>query len=107
MSGSTEIGVAYNMLNDGIVVISGIDLPRTPTAARRVDGDIAGEASARLSEERQRLIAGKLRLNSSGDEKFYTQKAFMGAYAFEASPLVNAFCIHGGPDPAQDGDGDE
>ncbi|MEX6725883.1 PD-(D/E)XK nuclease family protein [Parapedomonas caeni] len=82
--------VAYHLLNDGGVLINGADDLHSPHV-EVIDGDIAGNALARIESRFSHLKDGLLESNTIEDEKFYKTKASLGVYAFSASPLVKAF----------------
>jgi hypothetical protein len=88
--------VAYHLLNDGGVLINGAD-GLDPTFVEVIEGNIAEHATARLLVRFNNLRAGLIETNTSGDEKFYKNKAYLGVYALNSSPLVKTFMREDGP----------
>ena len=66
---------------------------------RVVEGDIAGEALARISQRVAEVRAGVLRLNRTGDREFFEKKAGLTPYALDKSPLIDFFSL---PDEEQE-----
>jgi hypothetical protein len=100
-------GVAYHLMNDGVVLVSGLpDLSSGPLVEVMKD-DIAREAMGRLRETAGEVRAGRLRLNAAGDETTTQKRRHMGLYAFESSPLVRAFMISDGGEDQDDGGADD
>ena len=99
--------VAYHLLNDGGVLINGAD-GLDPTFVEVIEGDIAENATVQLKARFQKLRAGLVETNTSGDEKFYKNKAYLGVYALSSSPLVKTFMREAGqPAVASGGANDE
>jgi hypothetical protein len=69
---------------------------------RVIEGDIAGEALARIGQRIAEVRAGTLILNRAGDQEFFEKKAGLTPYALETSPLIGLFSL-----PDEDDDPDE
>jgi hypothetical protein len=69
---------------------------------RVVEGDIAGEALARIGQRIAEVRSGKLTLNRAGDQEFFEKKAGLTPYALDKSPLIGLFSL-----PDEDDDADE
>ena len=86
--------VAYHLLNDGGILVNGAsDL--TDAHVEIVEGDIAENARALIEERLRQLRAGQMVTNTADDEKFFKNKASLGVYALDSSPLVRAFMREG------------
>ncbi|KPH67129.1 PD-(D/E)XK nuclease family protein [Novosphingobium sp. ST904] len=91
LSGWTKLpAVAYHTLNDGNVLLNGID-EFDSAEVELVAGDIAEHALALISARFDALKAGRLDTNTTADEKFFQRSAALGTYALEDSPLIAAF----------------
>jgi hypothetical protein len=91
LSGWSELpAVAYHTLNDGNVLLNGID-EFDSAEVELVAGDIAEHALALISARFDALKAGRLDTNTTADEKFFQRSAALGTYALEDSPLITAF----------------
>ncbi len=95
-----RIGVAYHTTRDGTVLLHGLSLAAPPAGVEVIDADISTAATARITEEIARLRAGRLHLTGE-DELALLEKAGVGLYAMETSPLVSHFTP---PAPAQESD---
>ncbi|AVA13494.1 hypothetical protein C3E99_06225 [Sphingopyxis sp. MG] len=82
--------VAYHTLNDGNVLLNGID-ELDSAEVELVAGDIAEHALALISARFDALKAGRLDTNTTADEKFFQRSAALGTYALDDSPLIAAF----------------
>lgn len=82
--------VAYHTLNDGNVLLNGID-EFDCAEVELVAGDIAEHALALISARFDALKAGRLDTNTTADEKSFQRSAALGTYALEDSPLIAAF----------------
>lgn len=82
--------VAYHTLNDGNVLLNGID-EFDSAEVELVAGDIAEHALALISARFDALKAGRVDTNTTADEKFFQRSAALGTYALEDSPLIAAF----------------
>jgi hypothetical protein len=86
--------IAYHLLNDGTVLVSGLDA--TPGGRiEGVEGDISVNAVALLQSRLAEVGAGSIRLNGTGDEAAFGKAAALTAYALEASPLIRRFMTEG------------
>ncbi|MFH1555891.1 MAG: PD-(D/E)XK nuclease family protein [Pseudomonadota bacterium] len=92
------IGVAYHTTRDGAVLLHGLQVAAPPGSVDVINADICGAATLRLKEEIARLRTGELRLTRA-DELTTLEKAGVGLYALETSPLVSLFIP---PAPAQE-----
>lgn len=91
LSGWSKLpAVAYHTLNDGNVLLNGID-EFDSAEVELVAGDIAEHALALISARFDALKAGRLDTNTTADEKFFQRSAALGTYALEDSPLIAAF----------------
>lgn len=91
LSGWSKLpAVAYHTLNDGNVLLNGID-EFDSAEVELVAGDIAEHALALISARFDALKAGRLDTNTTADEKFFQRSAALGTYALEDSPLITAF----------------
>tara|TARA_R110000772_G_scaffold268734_1_gene398395 strand:- start:22731 stop:25394 length:2664 start_codon:yes stop_codon:yes gene_type:complete len=91
LSGWSKLpAVAYHTLNDGNVLLNGID-EFDSAEVELVVGDIAEHALALISARFDALKAGRLDTNATADEKFFQRSAALGTYALEDSPLIAAF----------------
>lgn len=82
--------VAYHTLNDGNVLLNGID-ELDSAEVELVTGDIARNALALISARFKALKSGRLETNTTADQKFFRTSAALGTYALEDSPLIAAF----------------
>lgn len=90
--GRTAHGIGYLCLGDGALLAHAQgDIP----GAERLDGDVSGQALARLGDLLAGLRRGVVPLNHEDDAKAF-DKVGIGAYALEASPLVAAHTVPGG-----------
>jgi hypothetical protein len=87
---SKQPAVAYHTLNDGNVLLNGIEVFDS-TDVELVAGDIAANALALISARFEALKAGRLETNTTADAKFFQKAAALGTYALEDSPLITAF----------------
>lgn len=87
---SKQPAVAYHTLNDGNVLLNGIEVFDS-TDVELVAGDIAANALALISARFDALKAGRLETNTTADAKFFQKAAALGTYALEDSPLIAAF----------------
>jgi len=104
LASANSLGVAYHLMNDGGVLVHGHAADDRHGSFTRVDGDISYAALAKLEAEIERLRRGEIILNRAGDRKFYDATARIGPYAFDASPLVDAFSIPETEGAEADGD---
>jgi hypothetical protein len=93
LASANSLGVAYHLMNDGGILVHGHVPDGRHTSFTSVDGDISHAALAKLEAEIGRLRRGEILLNREGDRKFFEATAKIGPYAFDASPLVDAFSI--------------
>ena len=94
------MGVAYHTTRDGILLLNGLSIVATPGGVEVIDTDISSAATVRITQEIARLRAGTLRLPGEAERKML-EKAGVGLYALETSPLVGLFTPAA---PAQEGD---
>ncbi|MBX9661169.1 MAG: PD-(D/E)XK nuclease family protein [Nitrospiraceae bacterium] len=91
LSGWSKLpAVAYHTLNDGNVLLNGIEVFDS-MEVELVAGDIAANALALISARFEALKAGRLETNTTADAKFFQKAAALGTYALEDSPLITAF----------------
>ena len=93
LSAANRIGVAYHLMNDGAILLDGIPLTAPSQHVTKTSGDISSEAMKKLREEVSRLRKGNIQLNEVGDRAFFSNTAHMGEYAFDTSPLIDAFSV--------------
>ncbi|UNK79499.1 PD-(D/E)XK nuclease family protein [Sphingopyxis granuli] len=86
--------VAYHLLNDGGVLVNGAQ-GLDETHVEVIEGDIAENARALIEDRFRQLRAGQVATNATTDEKYFKNKASLGVYALDASPLVRAFMREG------------
>ena len=94
------MAVAYHTTRDGILLLNGLAMAAPPGGVEVIDTDIASAATVRITQEIARLRAGTLRLPGE-EERTMLEKAGVGLYALEMSPLVGVFTPAA---PAQEGD---
>lgn len=86
-----RIGIAYHLMNDGGLLTSGLAFA-VGSPARDMGDGVNEWAVARLVERLAELEAGRITLNTMGDEDFFKKKAGFTPYALtDGSPLVRAF----------------
>ncbi len=86
--------IAYHLLNDGTVLVSGPDsIPGGRIEG--VEGDISARAVALLQARLAEIGGGSIRLNGTEDEAAFSKAAALTAYALDASPLIRRFMIEG------------
>jgi ATP-dependent helicase/nuclease subunit B len=86
-----QVGLAYYLINDSGLLTSGVALPSN-VRAQDMGGSINDRAVERLRERLDDLGNGRVRLNTTADEKFFEEKAGIKPYALtDGSPLVKAF----------------
>lgn len=86
--------IAYHLLNDGTVLVSGLDA--TPGGRiEGVEGDISAKAVALLQARLAEVGGGSIRLNGIEDEAAFGKAAALTAYALDASPLIRRFMTEG------------
>lgn len=83
-------GVAYHTLNDGNVLVNGVD-GLASGDVELIEGDIAANALALIETRFADLRVGRITTNTMGDEPFFTKQASLGTYALSDSPLIVAF----------------
>ena len=83
-------GVAYHTLNDGNVLVNGVD-GLAPGDVEMIEGNIAANALALIEIRFADLRAGRIVSNTIGDDAFFSKQASLGTYAFSDSPLIGAF----------------
>ncbi len=86
--------IAYHLLNDGTVLINGLD-PVPGERVEAVGGDISARAVALLQTRLAEVGGGSLRLNGTEDEVAFSKVAAITAYALDASPLLRRFMANG------------
>jgi hypothetical protein len=89
-TGNRAPGVAYHTLNDGRILVNGVD----GIAGEHVDvidGAIAANALDLINTRMVALRSGRIDTNSSADLAFFKHKASLGTYPLEDSPLIGAF----------------
>lgn len=100
MATANAIGVAYHLMNDGVILLNGIALDSSEHFAH-MTSDISVNAMAKLEEEVVAIRSGLIRLNGLGDRKKFRDVS-VGDYAFDASPLIDAFTMAEDIDGAED-----
>jgi hypothetical protein len=86
----TPPAVAYHTLNDGNLLLNGVD-DLDNAEVELVGGDIAKNAVSLISARFNALKAGRLETNTTGDAKSFQKLAALSTYALEDSPLIAAF----------------
>jgi len=86
--------IAYQLLNDGTVLVSGLD-PVPGGRVEAVAGDISAKAVALLQSRLAEVGAGSIRLNGTKDEAAFAKAAVIAAYALDVSPLVRRLMAEG------------
>lgn len=84
------MGVAYHTTRDSILLLNGLAMAAPPGGVEVIDTDISSAATVRITQEIARLRAGTLRLPGE-EERTMLEKAGVGLYALEMSPLVGVF----------------
>lgn len=86
-----SVGIAYHLMNDGGLLISGLALPEG-SEARDLGDAVNVAAVGRLAERLAELGAGRVVLNTTADEGFFKKEAGFTPYALtDGSALVTAF----------------
>ena len=86
--------IAYHLLNDGTVLVSGL-VPAPGGRVEAVEGDISAKAVTLLQARLAEVGGGSIRLNGTDDEAAFGKVAAITAYALDASPLVRRFMADG------------
>lgn len=86
--------IAYHLINDGSVLISGLG-PGPGGRIEAVAGDISARAVALLQVRLAEVGAGSVRLNGTEDAAAFGKAAAITAHALDASPLVRRFMTGG------------
>lgn len=86
----TPPAVAYHTLNDGNLLLNGVDDLDNPDV-ELVGGDIAKNAVTLISARFTALKQGRLETNTTADAKLFQKSAALSTYALEDSPLIAAF----------------
>jgi hypothetical protein len=86
----TPPAVAYHTLNDGNLLLNGVD-DLDNAEVELVGGDIAKNAVSLISARFKALKAGRLETNTTADAKSFQKSAALSTYALEDSPLIAAF----------------
>ena len=86
--------IAYHLLNDGTVLVSGL-VPAPGGRVEAVEGDISAKAVTLLQARLAEVGGGSIRLNGTDDEAAFSKEAAITAYALDASPLVRRFMADG------------
>ena len=86
-----EIGVAYHLINDGGILLHGIDPPAP--AFETVAAEISEQALELLHLRIKEVGEGSIRLNTGTDAGFFEKTAKLTPYAMTDSPLVAAFLV--------------
>lgn len=85
------IAIAYHLMNDGGLLISGLTLPEG-SAARDMGDAINQAAVEQLKLRLSQLGVGRIVLNTSADEAFFKKEAGFTPYALtDGSAIVSAF----------------
>lgn len=86
-----KVAVAYHLMNDGGLLTSGLALS-DGSPARDMGDAVSDSAVEKLMARLTELNAGRVVLNTSGDEGFFRKQAGFTPYALtDGSPLVTAF----------------
>ena len=86
-----KVAVAYHLMNDGGLLTSGLVLPEGSPARDMGDAVNVG-AAAKLVERLAEVGSGRVVLNTSEDESYFTREAGFKPYALtDGSALVTAF----------------
>ncbi len=103
LKAAEQTGVVYYLLNDRVALSDTVLAGAAAVPGWRVvEGDIAGEALARIGQRIAEVRSGKLTLNRAGDQEFFEKKAGLTPYALDKSPLIGLFSL-----PDEDDDADE
>ena len=82
LRGAQQTGVVYYLLNDQVALSDTVLAGAAAVPGWRVvEGDIAGEALARIGQRIAEVRSGKLALNRAGDQEFFEKKAGLTPYA--------------------------
>ena len=94
LRGAQQTGVVYYLLNDQVALSDTVLAGAAAVPGWRVvEGDIAGEALARIGQRIAEVRSGKLALNRAGDQEFFEKKAGLTPYALQKSPLIALFSL--------------
>ena len=94
LRGAQQTGVVYYLLNDQVALSDTVLAGAAAVPGWRVvEGDIAGEALARIGQRIAEVRSGKLALNRAGDQEFFEKKAGLTPYALQKSPLIGLFSL--------------
>ncbi|TBY43918.1 PD-(D/E)XK nuclease family protein [Rhizobium leguminosarum bv. viciae] len=86
-----KVAVAYHLMNDGGFLTSGLTIS-DGSPARDMGDTVSDSAVEKLMARLAELGAGRVVLNTSGDERFFRKEAGFTPYALtDGSPLVTAF----------------
>jgi hypothetical protein len=89
-AGNGAPGVAYHTLNDGRILVNGVD-GIEGEHVEVIEGAIATKALELINAHMIALRSGRIATNSSADLAFFKNRASLGTYALEVSPLIGAF----------------
>jgi ATP-dependent helicase/nuclease subunit B len=85
------VGIAYHLMNDGGLLTSGIAVRPGGPAQNMGDG-VNGKVSEHLRIRLEQVGAGKVVLNTTGDEAAFRKEGGFTPYALtDGSPIVRAF----------------
>lgn len=88
-----QIGVAYHLINDGGILLHGIDAPAP--VFEMVAEEISSNAVALLNDRIAEVGSGRIRLNTVDDAAFFEKSGKFTPYALNDSTLVVAFLVPG------------
>ena len=82
-----NVGIAYNLMNDGGVLTSGLSLP-TGARVRDMGDDVNAAAKEQLAKRIWELAEGRVVLNTTLDENFFEKEAGFTPYALKDGPAL-------------------
>jgi hypothetical protein len=87
-----DIGVVYYLLNDQTALSDSV-IPADGTAPglEAIDTDISSAAMQHLDRRLAEIRSGKVKLNTTNDEKWWDKHASIPIYALDNSPLLRLF----------------
>ena len=82
-----NVGIAYNLMNDGGVLTAGLPLP-AGVQVRDMGDDVNVEATKQLAKRIGELAEGRIVLNTTLDEDFFRKEAGFTPYALTDGPAL-------------------
>lgn len=87
-----DIGIVYYLLNDTTALAdSPVDADGTTPGWEVLSTDISSQAMQHLDQRLRQVRRGTIRLNTTGDENWWSDNASLPIYALDNSPLLRLF----------------